>query len=235
MPRRYTLFFLLLGTFSLLPAQVVRVDSLINLDTEVSIVYSISDSLEGFRFHVDLFAIAGNDTLSLAGSPGYPTDSLEAGSYRMRWDAAQALGRYRGSLQVLVTARPGFRVTSPPELSYRHGQELKLRWYGGNAMNEQFSVVLFQGNQPVDTTELLFGVLSGTFPITENIKPGEGYSLRMIGKTSGIVYDSPPFSVTRVRKKKWVWIAIPAALLTAGLTYWLLFDGIDPPEPVPVR
>lgn len=235
MPRRCTLFFLLLGSFSLLPAQVVRVDSLINLDTEVSIVYSISDSLEGFRYHVELFAVAGTDTFSLAGSPGYPKDSLEAGSYRMRWDATRALERYRGRMQIIVTARPGFRVTSPFELSYKHGQEIRLRWYGGNAVNEQFSLVLLQQNQPIDTTEVLFGVLSASFSVTEDIRPGEGYSLRMIGKTTGIVYDSPPFTVVKVKEKKWAWVAIPAALITAGAVYLLLNGPIDPPEPVPVR
>ncbi|MDP5172255.1 MAG: hypothetical protein NWR72_18570 [Bacteroidia bacterium] len=232
MLRRYTFVFLLLASCSTLLGQIVSVDSLINRNNELTIVYTISDSLDGFKYSVDLFAIVGRDTLSMKAGKGYPLDSLTAGTYRMRWSPVEAMGRYRGPVQVMVSARPGFRVTSGPEPSYKLGQEAKLRWYGGGAINEQFDLSLLQLGTIVSTTELQYGVLSARYQFAETLKAGESYSFRMVGRTTGITYDSPEFTLTKIKERKWYVYAIPGAILAGGLVLLLLDGPIDPPQSI---
>lgn len=214
-------------------SQVVRIDSVINENHEVTLEYTISDSLEGFRYQVDLCALVGRDTILMNEARNYPTDSLSAGTYRLRWDAIAALQRYRGSIRFLITAKPGFRLTRQPEPSYKLGQQAKLQWYGGGAINEQFDLQLLQYGSHISTQELPFGVLSTSFNFSEDLKAGEGYSFRLVGRTTDIVWDTVPFTLTKIKERKWYIYAVPAAILTGALTYWLLTGPLDEPESTP--
>lgn len=214
-------------------SQVVRIDSVISENQEITLEYTVSDSLEGFMYKVDLFALVGRDTLLLTNARNYPTDSLAAGTYRMRWDALAALERYRGNIRFYITARPGFRLTRGPELSYKLGQVAKLQWYGGGAINEQFDLQLLQFGNQVSTTELPFGVLSTSFTFSEEMKAGEGYSFQLVGRTSNIVWDTPPFALTKIKERKWYIYAIPAAIATGALAWWLLTGPLDEPQDLP--
>lgn len=214
-------------------SQVVRIDSVISENQEITLEYTVSDSLVDFMYKVDLFGLVGRDTLLLTNARNYPTDSLGPGTYRMRWDALAALERYRGTISFYITARPGFRLTREPELSYKLGQTAKLQWYGGGAINEQFDLELLQFGNPVSSVELPFGVLSTSFIFPEEMKAGEGYSFRLVGRTSNIVWDTAPFALTKIKERKWYIYAIPAALATGALTWWLLNGPLDEPQDLP--
>lgn len=225
-------FFLLCCVISS-SSQIVRIDSVINENQDITLEYTVSDSLDGFLYKVDLYGLIGPDTLLLNDARNYPVDSLGPGTYRMRWDALAALERYRGSIRFYITASPGFRMTISPELSYKLGQEAKLRWYGSGAINEQFDLELLQFGEVVSSTELQFGVLSTSFRFPEELKAGEGYSFRLIGRTRDIVWDTPPFSLTKIKERKWYIYAIPAVIATGALAWWLLTGPLDETQPLP--
>lgn len=214
-------------------SQVVRIDSVISVNQEITLEYTVSDSLAGFMYKVDLYGLIGRDTLLITEARNYPTDSLGPGTYRLRWDALAALERYRGTIRFYITAKPGFRLTRGPEPSYKLGQTAKLQWYGGGAINEQFDLHLLQFGSEVSTTELPFGVLSSSFTFPEEMKAGEGYSFRLVGRSSNIIWDTPPFALTKIKERKWYIYAIPAALATGALTWWLLNGPLDEPQNLP--
>lgn len=214
-------------------SQIVRIDSVINENQEITLEYTVSDSLQDFMYKVDLFGLVGRDTLLLTDARNYPADSLGPGTYRVRWDALAALERYRGTIRFYITARPGFRVTRLPEASYKLGQTAKLQWYGGGAINEQFDLQLLQFGNEVSTTELPFGVLSSSFSFSEELKAGEGYSFRLVGRTTDIIWDTPPFALTKIKERKWYIYAIPAAIATGALAWWLLNGPLDEPQDFP--
>ena len=231
MLKHYSTLLLLATLLNLnLDAQVVSIDSVLYLDQEITLVYTISDSLPDFQYEVELFGFFGNDTVSLSDGRNYPKDSLSAGTYRMRWDPVRALGRYRGKARFGIIARPGFRVTEGPEPSYKLGQSADITWYGGNTINDQFDIELLQFGTIVQTQEVQYGLLTTEFLFSEELKPGEGYSLRLTARNSEISWESDPFILTRIKERKWYIYAIPAAVVT-GITTWLILSGpLDPPE-----
>lgn len=214
-------------------SQVVRIDSVISENQEITLQYTVSDSLVDFMYKVDLYGLVGRDTFLLTNARNYPTDSLAPGTYRMRWDALAALERYRGTVRFYITARPGFRLTRLPEPSYKLGQTAKIQWYGGGAINEQFDLELLQFGNQVSSSELPFGVLSTSFIFPEEMKAGEGYSFRLVGRTSNIVWETAPFALTKIKERKWYIYAIPAALATGALAWWLLNGPLDEPQDLP--
>lgn len=231
MSRHYAFctLFLLCCVFSA-HSQVVRIDSVINENQKITLEYTVSDSLADFIYKVDLYALVDRDTILLTDARNYPTDSLGPGTYRIRWDALAALERYRGNIRFFITARPGFRLTRGPETVYKPGQAARLQWYGGGAINEQFDLQLLQFGEQVSTTELPFGVLSTSFTFPEEMKAGEGYSFRLVGRTSNIGWETEPFTLTRIKERKWYIYAIPAALATGALTWLLLSGPLDEPQ-----
>lgn len=228
-----TLLFLATCLNLTLEAQVVTIDSVLYQDQEITLVYTLSDSLPNFQYQVDIFGLFGGDTISLADGRNYPTDSLTAGTYRMRWNPIRALGRYRGNARFGIIARPGFRVMKGPETSYKLGQSATLSWYGGNTINDQFDIELLQFGTIVQTQEVQYGLLSSEFQFSEELKPGEGYTLRLTARSSGLTWESNPFILTRIKERKWYLYAIPAAVVS-GLAAWLILSGpLDPPDDLP--
>lgn len=216
-----------------LVAQVASIDSVLYQNQEITLVYTISDSLSDFWYKVDLYGLFGSDTLSLEDGRNYPNDSLSAGTYRMRWDPIRALGRYRGKARFLIVATPGFRVTEGPTSSYKPGQSVTLSWYGGRTIDDQFDIELRQFGNRIQTEEIQYGLQSYDFQLSEDLKPGEGYTLALSSRLRGISWESSPFVLNRIQQRKWYLFAFPAALV-AGLGTWLLFNGpLDEPELLP--
>ncbi len=235
MLKRYTtLVILLFSGISWLQSQAVSIDSVLNIDNDITLVYTISDNLPGFAYQIDAVGIFGADTVSLSDARGFPQDSLTAGTYRMRWDAVSHLGRFRGKARFLIAARPGFRLTKAPENSYKIGKEIKLAWYGGQVEDDQLTLQLMQEGEVVTEEQLQFGVLATTYQLPEDLKPGEGYLFRLTGLDSGIAWETKPFSVTKIKERKWYIYAIPAGIVAGLLTYLILDGPIDPPEDLPI-
>ncbi len=230
MSRGYFLLFTLFLSTCGLSAQVVKIDSVLQKAHRITVVYSISDSLEGYRYAVEILAIVGRDTLYMQESEGYPRDSLFAGTHRLTWDPVAALGRYRGKINFVVKAKPGFRVTTTLQESYKQGQEAKFQWYGGGAIHEQYELILLQNGYPVDSMALSPGILKTSYRFKEDLKPEAGYTFRLLDSQSRVVHETAPFSIQRTKERKWYLYAVPAAVVT-GVALWLLIGPpIDRPE-----
>ena len=219
----FILFVLLIGE-SLNAQQVANIEATQLDDQTVRVSYDLQGELPGQLFTVRLFSSANNFQLPLIFVTGDVGEEITAGNGKtIDWDISQELVAFEGDLtfevRALITFSP-IEVTAPAQGSMRRGTTHDISWLGSN-LSEYVDIELFRDDKKVRTIARTQndGSFSWTIPI--DVKPGQGYTVK-VSSTSSTQFDQGGYFSIR-RKVPLVLKALPVALIVPAIV--ILTDG----------
>ncbi|MEO1413688.1 MAG: hypothetical protein AAFW00_00370 [Bacteroidota bacterium] len=172
----------------------------------IVVTYVLSDSLPTRTFKVEAFAATATDTFRLDRISGDIGTRVGLGEHTFIWDALADLERFDGSFKIIMKATPRFLFLQPDKKEIlKKGNALRFQWYGDNSTLDTLRVELYQFDKFISVIDTVAQVGDYAWKAPNNIEPGEGYRLRLIGTSISDLNDfSRPFTIKRkVNQKLW--------------------------------
>ena len=224
------MFLLGLCLSPLLLAQELRILESNVLPDSVVIRYQLIDSTEGRSFQVGLYAIREADTVALDQVEGAVGDSIQPGTYTLRWAAYREWSRYRGTVQFQVRALPNFSFLGPENgTTVRRAKGVEFAWYGQNSTLDSLRIDLFRYDEFQQTIARIRNRGDYAWRIPPKLPLGEGYRIRLIGLEPRTTYGFSPYFTVDNRYPLWVKIAPPVVAAT-GYVLALVLRLLPRPE-----
>ena len=220
------LLFALVLSENLCAQQVVNIEASQLDDQTVRVTYDLEGELPGQLFTVRLFSSANNFQLPLIFVSGDVGEEITAGKGKsIDWDIGQELVAFEGDLtfevRALITFSP-IEVTAPAQGAVRRGSTHTITWLGSN-LSEYVDIELFRDDQKVSTVVRTQNDGSFAWTVPMDIKPGQGYTIK-VSSTSSTQFDLGGYFSIR-RKFPLVLKAVPVALIVPVII--LITEGGD--------
>jgi hypothetical protein len=116
-------------------------------------------------------------------------DIKEGKGKKIEWKAVQEAPNYKGELTFRVQITLNFQpleFINPTGGSIRRGQTTIIEWQGGYSENEK-ELELYQYDKKVASLGKMKGVWQYTWKISKDLLKGDGYTLKLVGKTESVL------------------------------------------------
>jgi hypothetical protein len=202
-------------------------------ENTIRVSYDLEGELPGQLFTVRLFSSANNFQLPLIFVSGDVGEEIAAGKGKsIDWDIAQELVAFEGDLtfevRALITFSP-IDVTFPDQGSIRRGTTQQITWLGSN-LSEYVDIELFRDDKKVSTIARTQNDGSHAWTIPQDVKAGQGYTVK-VSSTSSTQFDQGDYFSIR-RRVPLLLKVVPAALIVPAVIL-ILDDGGSGPEILP--
>lgn len=225
----------LLGVTSVVSvAQTLEVKKIELRDDDVVINYSLSDTVPGRSFSVNLYASRDNYINPLTQITGDHGLEVSAGNDKtVRWHAKKELGdNFNGAVSVEVRARVYVPFIQVDKIgTTKRGKQKEVTWRGGTRQNILNFELLNAKGERVHVVPNISNSGHTSLFIPPDVKPGKNYKFRVVdSKNKDQVVRTEPFAIKR--KMPMVLYVIPVAVL-GGVVSLLSSSGGDSPGEIP--
>ena len=152
--------------------------------TEVRITYDLVKVREGQTFQILLFTSANKFLTPMEKVTGDVGNDVKPGENKsIFWNAADELVRFRGEINFEVRAlvfTPYVDFIFPAKAgdALKRGKTNVIEWSGGNT-TDQLQLELYRNGSKIQTIETTANTGSFTWVLSETIKPGGEYQVRI--------------------------------------------------------